>query len=412
MRVDTSLKLLLIFGSLLFLCSNALVLYKNYTIEWRPTQKEYLAMAIERADNPQVREMLEGRSPRIEQVIITKFGGQIVDRCITCHMGVDDENFKDAPQPFTTHPPLPGRHPLRVFGCTVCHGGNGRALIAKDAHGEYKHWEDEQLNGDFVQAKCAQCHTDPYNHLPQMQLGSKLYMEKACYACHKIEGVSDGKLAPDLTRVGVKFKTPYLLESIENPTANDSESIMPKMELTDDEKKAMTVYLKSQVGENLVEGSVTRIDRLAAWKAKSEPVVEVTVESGEKVFKEKACNACHTINGKGGKVGPDLSVEGLQRTKEWTKQHNIDPKSLVPGSTMPTLKYSESQLDALTLYLDSLQALTVDNSLIYGTSPATTEEIPGKIELNQEPAPETPAVAEPTTQPAPSTQPANNATQP
>ena len=91
----------------------------------------------------------------------------------------------------------------------------------------------------------------------------------------------------------------------------------------------------------------------------------LTVQAGEKLFHDMSCSACHTINGVGGKIGPDLSVYGLQRTKEYMIQHHINPRSLIGGSIMPDFDYSKSGLEALALYLSSLKKLTVDNAVVY-----------------------------------------------
>ena len=55
-----------------------------------------------------------------------------VDRCTSCHLGIENPGFVDAPQPFTTHPDLDlyitsaSSHPMDRFGCTSCHAGRGR----------------------------------------------------------------------------------------------------------------------------------------------------------------------------------------------------------------------------------------------------------------------------------------------
>ena len=55
-----------------------------------------------------------------------------VDRCMTCHVGIDKKGFEDAPQPYTTHPKIDfmvgpsSAHPISEFGCTSCHLGRGR----------------------------------------------------------------------------------------------------------------------------------------------------------------------------------------------------------------------------------------------------------------------------------------------
>src|ERR1043166_1049186 len=54
-----------------------------------------------------------------------------VDRCTTCHLGIDKKGFEHEKQPFTTHPDLAfylqGPHPIDKVGCTSCHQGRGRA---------------------------------------------------------------------------------------------------------------------------------------------------------------------------------------------------------------------------------------------------------------------------------------------
>ncbi|HZO15443.1 MAG TPA: c-type cytochrome, partial [Polyangiaceae bacterium] len=55
-----------------------------------------------------------------------------VDRCHTCHMGIDKAPYTAAniPPEFRTHPRrdlLMASHPIDSFGCTACHQGQGRA---------------------------------------------------------------------------------------------------------------------------------------------------------------------------------------------------------------------------------------------------------------------------------------------
>ena len=71
-------------------------------------------------------------------------GAGLVDRCQSCHLGTDplvvpvtmtltkaDLGLaKSNDAPFTSHPDpdMMKFHPLEKFGCSPCHGGNGRAL--------------------------------------------------------------------------------------------------------------------------------------------------------------------------------------------------------------------------------------------------------------------------------------------
>ena len=366
MQISHSMKIALVRGVALLLLGNGFIVYKNFDTEWRRYQKEYLAMVYGKTADPGMKEIIAARSPRIEQLVITGFGKDRVDRCVTCHMGIDDPRFADAPQPFRTHPKIPGNHPYRTFGCTTCHAGNGRGLSVADGHGTDRYWTEPLLKGVLSEIGCAKCHPSPY--LPEMTVlrrGAALFHASACYGCHRIEGVSNGKLGPELTRVGAKWPIEYIRESIVFPKANSPLTIMPAFGLGNEDVTALTVYLKSQTGENLVRGPVTQYDSLKEWKARKPADVPLTVAAGEKLFRDMACNACHTINGAGGKIGPDLSVYGLQRAKEYKIQHHINPRSVVGGSIMPDFDYSVSGLEAIALYLSSLKSLTADNAVVY-----------------------------------------------
>lgn len=88
-----------------------------------------------------------------------------VDRCQTCHMGIDNGSYPSAaiPRQFRTHPNrsvLFASHPVEKFGCTSCHQGQGRATDSlahsswhlEEHHGEERwhfqgdhYWEDPLL---------------------------------------------------------------------------------------------------------------------------------------------------------------------------------------------------------------------------------------------------------------------------
>jgi mono/diheme cytochrome c family protein len=76
---------------------------------------------------------------------------------------------------------------------------------------------------------------------------------------------------------------------------------------------------------------------------------------GKTLFRQEGCFSCHRLNGKGGKVGPDLTKEGTRgRSDAWLIGHFKDPPAYSPGSTMPSFKnLTNQQLQALTAFLQS-----------------------------------------------------------
>ncbi len=89
-----------------------------------------------------------------------------------------------------------------------------------------------------------------------------------------------------------------------------------------------------------------------ASKATSEAQL---VAYGRTLYRQEGCFMCHQLDGEGGKVGPDLTLEGTRgRTAEWLIGHFKDPPAFTRGSIMPPYKnLTEDQLRALTAFLES-----------------------------------------------------------
>lgn len=395
-------RLSLAIASLAILIVHGFVFYQQFFHKWETYQTSYFDQARTLAKTDAEREALANRRPKIEQIIVTQFGTERVDRCTTCHIASDDPRFKDSPYPYKSHPfseelgdklvdgKWERRHKFSDIGCTVCHEGQGRGLEDYFAHGEDEFWPEPMLGyvtqenwradlkpklkgKEYMQANCAQCHTDKdFKSTPSVNKGRELFMQKNCYGCHRIEGISNGTLGPDLTEVGKKWKVDYLYESIVDPRANIKTSFMPKFNLTDEEVRDLVVFLKSRRGFNYAE---TTLDRYRATLNKSttpmapppgdtsavRPTGEAA-KSGEQLVADRACVACHKIGDKDGGIAPDLSFEGLMKDEKWIIGHFKDPRSLVPDSIMPTFAFSDADYLAMSNYLTSLNKAPSLNS--------------------------------------------------
>src|SRR3990172_11950170 len=108
-----------------------------FASEWRSYQKEYLKI-MEDIFGERV-QIQEG----IQEVGALKVGRN--DRCVTCHLGVDEPLLETSylPNPFGPHPEI--YHSLEEFGCTICHQGDGSALTAESAHKNTKFPEYRML---------------------------------------------------------------------------------------------------------------------------------------------------------------------------------------------------------------------------------------------------------------------------
>ena len=79
-------------------------------------------------------------------------------------------------------------------------------------------------------------------------------------------------------------------------------------------------------------------------------------QRGERIYQSWGCASCHTLDGKGGKMGPDLARAGEIHTDAyWFRRYLSDPRSIIPTSVKPPVKLSDADMDDLTAYLLNLK---------------------------------------------------------
>ena len=387
------MRLALAIGTFLILVIHGVVFYNQFFHQWERNQHAYFDQAKVLAKTDAEKAALAARRPRIEQIVVTNFGETRVDRCTTCHIASDDPRFATYAEPLKAHPYSEAlgdtkkdgkwerRHKFAEFGCTVCHDGQGRGLDPEYSHGLDEYWPDPllgytvqhewrkdfqpKLKGkDYLQANCAQCHTEgDFAGTPLVKKGRELFFATNCYGCHRIEGLSDGTIGPDLSDVGRKWKLDYLWGRIADPKSILATSIMPKFNLKDEDIKALVVFLKSRKGKNFTE---TEIQRFKVKLTGGAELVQATikpvkinpsemVKQGEKLVADRACTACHKLGARDGGIAPDLSFEGQLRDGDWVYRHFKNPKSTMPDSIMPAFRFTDDEFKAMTAYLLTLK---------------------------------------------------------
>ena len=84
-------------------------------------------------------------------------------------------------------------------------------------------------------------------------------------------------------------------------------------------------------------------------------VTSPSVLAGRILYDKNGCTACHSIHGKGGKLGPDLTHVGGKRDADWLMRHFKDPQAVSPGSIMPKVMLQDKELKELTDYMMNLK---------------------------------------------------------
>jgi mono/diheme cytochrome c family protein len=79
------------------------------------------------------------------------------------------------------------------------------------------------------------------------------------------------------------------------------------------------------------------------------------ISYGKILYRQEGCFMCHRLDGQGGMIGPDLTIEGTRgRSEAWLIGHFKNPPAYTRGSIMPAFKnLTNEQLSALAAFLQS-----------------------------------------------------------
>lgn len=352
--------------------------------------------------------MLDFLAPtlKIQQVVLENLyddyhfaKAQKVDRCMTCHLGIDQKGFEDAPQPFRTHPNLDlylsakSPHALEKIGCTTCHGGNGHSVSFVDTahtprdetekkrwqkeHGwrELEKWEHKMLPLQHAQAACAKCHSGVVEvpKADKLNEGRRLAQKYGCFGCHKITGFGDRwKIGPDLRHVASKLDAEWIAKWVEDPAAFKPTTQMPKV-----------FNLSNTSSADDIERSKAAIQAITAYLIKHSEPVELapavkggSAERGESLVKELGCLGCHNVGGVAvNDFGPDLTGLGDKLNEDWLYGWLKNPKHYSPNTRMPNLRLSDEEASDITAYLLTLRNENFASRPAPTANPAVIDEM-------------------------------------
>ncbi|MBZ5584841.1 MAG: c-type cytochrome [Acidobacteriia bacterium] len=326
---------------------------------WKQYQRNYLRLEAQAEPNAAAKNAVLTTALDIRQDLLP--GLQRVDRCTTCHLGVEDPTMKNAAQPYTYHPNLAPHVPAR-FGCTVCHGGQGLATDKENAHGNVPFWQEPLLPRGYIRASCGRCHKEgDVPGVPELTEGRRLFDTRGCRGCHKLNGAG-GSIGPDLTAEGASRRSPAWLERhFLDPNAVSPNSAMPNLHFTKEQARALTFYMLSLTSEQMATYySSVRLIPSPAY--------------GRQLFVEKNCIACHSIGGVGAKNGPDLLAVNHKHSGEWLDEQLLNPQAVYPGSSMPGYDLEPNARKALIAFLGAATAEDAQQVLAKRGKPLAPEE--------------------------------------
>jgi cytochrome c551/c552 len=250
----------------------------------------------------------------------------IVDRCEICHLGTREpltinatdmapggpgKKPDDLAAAFVSHPrkELLQIHNPERFGCSACHGGNGRATTSiVKGHGQNPFWLHPLFHKENTEAGCQMCHANDRvtQGADTLNLGKDLFYQRGCVGCHRMEAFDREGDALTNARQSIT----QLQDQI---TANDRQARL------DTEATANAGDDPAEVQRLLAHADSLRVanSQLAAR------IDELNLQTRYLQQDQK-------------KVGPNLKDVRLKLRREWIPVWLKDPQAFRPGTKMPT----------------------------------------------------------------------------
>ena len=137
-----------------------------------------------------------------------------------------------------------------------------------------------------------------FDELGDAKAGEKLFASKGCVQCHAVGG-QGGSVGPALDAMK-RANSPVLVAAAMWNHGPQMAEVM----------KAKGIPRPAFQGREIVDLIAYVVEAAKDSGGDTAQVVPGTPERGEKLFAERHCVACHSVGGKGGKVGPDLGHAG------------------------------------------------------------------------------------------------------
>lgn len=309
-----------------------------------------------------------------------------VDRCITCHTFIGEPGYEDQKNPHKTHPRLDlmvdakSNHPMKSFGCTSCHGGEGQRVTdfnaaahtpqneAQRMEWEKKyHWHEPhkvpqvQYKVGMVEASCVKCHTG-VEYIPQGEIvnkGRRNIRKYGCNACHKIEGWEHNrKPGPALSKIAAKIDKEFFKNWVWDPKAFNEHAKMPSF--FNQTNNSKTEFVKKNMAE--VNSMADFIFENAVSYRPFKKFTGGNEKRGKALIMEVGCMGCHGVEGMESEskkidafAGPFLTATGSKVNADWLISWLLKPSHYQENTIMPSFRLSIGEASDIAAYLMSLK---------------------------------------------------------
>jgi cytochrome c2 len=280
------------------------------------------------------------------QINVNEFA--IVDRCEICHLGTREpltikasdmapsgpgKKPDELAGAFVSHPrrELLQTHNPEKFGCSACHGGNGRATTSVvKAHGLNPFWLHPLFHKENTEAGCQMCHANDRvtQGADTLNLGKDLFYQRGCVGCHRMEA--------------------FDRESDALTNARQQISQLQDQIVANERQARLDTDASANAGDDTAE-----VQRLLAHAE------SLRVTNSQLAARIDELNLqTRYLQQDQKKIGPNLKDARLKLRKDWIPLWLHDPQAFRPGTKMPTFwrfkidgEEGEEDLKAVAAYL-------------------------------------------------------------
>jgi mono/diheme cytochrome c family protein len=200
-----------------------------------------------------------------------------------------------------------------------------------------------------------------------VQQGELRFRQMFCTDCHSLAVVRagttqliGGDIGPELSKVGSKVNSDWLLAWLRDPESYLPRTLMPRYQWSDEDLYTVSQYITNRLTDPDLLSDVPKLGAATPDE----------VQLGRRLFVEKGCASCHLIEGvpQQKDFGPDLSSLGSKTVSElffgnskiphtliaYIQAKVSNPLSVNPAARMPQYHLTKDDLHAITTALLSM----------------------------------------------------------
>jgi nitric oxide reductase subunit C len=184
--------------------------------------------------------------------------------------------------------------------------------------------------------------------------GKEIWDTNNCMGCHTLLG-EGAYYAPELTTVHARRGEPWLRVFLKDPQAMfPGQRKMVQYHFTDQQISEVIAFLQ-WIGTINTNGFPAKPDLIITPATDPAPAAVAASVADKPAIVDSICLACHSVGGKGQKIGPAFDGVANRYTADKLEVWLKDPQAVKPGTQMPNLGLDDETRAKVITWLMTLK---------------------------------------------------------